>query len=61
MTTKECPSCAMEVKKTAASCPICGYEFPQQKSSIKWIALLMLILFAYPLIRLLMRFIDNLF
>jgi len=57
MATRECPSCAMEVDQNSAKCPICGYEFPQHKSSLKWIALLMLVLFAYPLIRLLLSFI----
>jgi len=61
MATKECPSCGMEVDHAHAVCPICGYEFPQQKSAVKWIALLMLVLFAYPIIRLLMRFIGKLF
>ena len=60
MATKECSSCAMEVDTAVETCPICGYEFPQQKSSIKWIALAMLILFAYPLIRLISRFLSNL-
>ncbi len=54
MATKECPSCAMEIDKQEQACPICGYEFPQQKSSLFWVALLMLILFSYPLIRLLL-------
>jgi len=50
---KECPSCGIEnIDENAEHCPICGYEFPQRGSSLKWIALLMLLLFAYPLIRL---------
>ena len=61
MKIKECPSCAMEVEKQAQVCPICGYEFPQQKSTIRWIALVMLILFTYPLVRLAMRLADYLF
>ena len=60
MATKECSSCAMEVDAELETCPICGYEFPQQKASIKWVALAMLILFAYPLFRLISRFLNNL-
>lgn len=59
MATKECPSCAMDIDHAATVCPICGYEFPQRKSSLKWIALLMLLLFAYPLLRLAIRFLSH--
>jgi len=27
---KECPSCAMEIEKASAVCPVCGYEFPSR-------------------------------
>jgi len=52
---KECPGCAMPVPKDAKVCPYCGYEFPEQKSSLKWVAIAMAVLFAYPLIRLMLR------
>jgi RNA polymerase subunit RPABC4/transcription elongation factor Spt4 len=44
-TTKECPSCAMEVEKKSNICPICGYEFAEYSSTIKWLALLLIIAF----------------
>ncbi len=40
----ECPSCALEVEGTPTECPYCGYEFPQQKSSIKMVAWLLIVL-----------------
>ncbi|GBD93644.1 hypothetical protein BMS3Abin05_01228 [bacterium BMS3Abin05] len=52
---KECPGCALPVDKAADVCPYCGYEFPEQKSSLKWAAILLAIIFAYPLLRLLLR------
>lgn len=61
MSRKECPSCAMEIDAKNQRCPICGYEFPQQKTSIKWIAVLLIVLFTYPLIRLVLRVVENLF
>ncbi len=42
--TMECPSCAMEIDPKSRECPICGYEFPRQNSSIKWVAILLLLL-----------------
>lgn len=55
MALKECPSCAVDIDRTAEHCPICGYEFPKQKSFFKWVALLLILLFVYPLIRLLLN------
>ena len=50
---RECPNCAMEVPKDSRHCPICSYEFPRPKSrSFKWIAIVLIILFLIPLIRL---------
>jgi len=43
--TKECPSCAMEVDKQYKTCPICGYEFAEYSSTVKWVALLLIIAF----------------
>ncbi|MDZ7721358.1 MAG: hypothetical protein U5R06_00675 [candidate division KSB1 bacterium] len=51
MAKKECPSCAVEIEKQEEICPICGYEFPQPKSTLKWIALGMLILFIWILLK----------
>lgn len=34
----------MEVDRDAEICPICGYEFPQQPTSIKVMAWIMVIL-----------------
>jgi len=42
---KECPSCAMEIPSNEKSCPICGYEFTEQRGFIKWTAILLLIVF----------------
>ncbi|HNR69200.1 MAG TPA: zinc ribbon domain-containing protein [bacterium] len=50
---KECPSCATEIEDGAPVCPICGYEFARTKGSIKWVALILVLLFIWPLIRLL--------
>ena len=44
MKTKECPSCAMEIDKNARVCPICGYEFPQQKVGFQILAILLILL-----------------
>jgi RNA polymerase subunit RPABC4/transcription elongation factor Spt4 len=44
MTKKECPSCAMEVDKDAAACPICGYEFSHSGGATRWVAIALLIL-----------------
>jgi hypothetical protein len=55
----ECPSCAVKVEKKNDVCPICGYEFPQQKSNVKYVVLVLVILFSYPLIRLLMNLLKS--
>ena len=50
---RECPNCATEVPKDSRHCPICSYEFPPPKSrSSKWIAIVLIILFLIPLVRL---------
>lgn len=51
---KECPSCALDVPAGAEECPYCQYEFPREKPGLKYAALLIALLFAWPLIRLLM-------
>jgi RNA polymerase subunit RPABC4/transcription elongation factor Spt4 len=49
---QECPSCAMMVDEGLDECPICGYEFPQPSSGIKWVAIaLLLVLAGYFLIQ----------
>lgn len=41
--TKECPSCAMEIDKSEKVCPICQYEFPLQPKAVQWVAILLII------------------
>lgn len=45
MKTKECPSCAMEVDAKSKECPICGYEFAEFGSGVKWVAILLIVIF----------------
>lgn len=47
---KECPSCAMEIDAGNTVCPVCGYEFPQTNPALKWVVILLVILFALYLI-----------
>jgi len=56
---QECPSCGVEIEKGHEVCPICGYEFPAGKSTVKWVAIIMVILFAWPLIKLLLRLLGR--
>jgi RNA polymerase subunit RPABC4/transcription elongation factor Spt4 len=51
MKKKECPSCAMEVDAKATICPVCGYEFPVQNKIYILVAIILLILSAWFLIR----------
>ena len=48
MPTRECPSCALEYEYEAGHhpdrCPYCGYEFPEEKRSVKSFALLFAVL-----------------
>lgn len=44
MKKKECPSCAMEVDDKSKECPICGYEFPGFSISVKFIAILLILI-----------------
>lgn len=43
---RECPSCALEYDAADDPdvCPYCGYEFPEQKSYVPWVALLFVLL-----------------
>ena len=51
---RECPNCAVDVPRGSRRCPICGYEFPRPKSRLfKWIAIVLIILFLIPLVRML--------
>ena len=43
---KECPSCAMEVDGTSKVCPICGYEFGGYSPTVKWVAIVLLVITA---------------
>ena len=59
MSQKECPSCGIEIDKEHTVCPICQYEFPVSKVNIKIIAVILIILFLYPVIRLLVNLISK--
>jgi len=45
MKKKECPSCAMEIDIKNTECPICGYEFSDHAPWVKWLAILLILLF----------------
>ena len=49
----ECPSCALDIEKDAETCPYCGYEVPQQKAGLNYIAILIVLLMLWPLFKLL--------
>ncbi len=56
---RECPSCASMVSDDEERCLICGYEFPtiaRGRNWRGWVAIVLLLIFVYPLI----RFIINL-
>ena len=56
---KECANCAVEIPRDSRRCPICGYEFPQPKSRLfTWVAIILIILFLIPLIRLIISFLK---
>jgi len=59
MSQKECPSCGIEIDKEHIVCPICQYEFPRTKFNMKIIAVILIILFLYPLIRLFVNLISR--
>jgi RNA polymerase subunit RPABC4/transcription elongation factor Spt4 len=51
MKTKECPACAMMVDVESKACPICSYEFTESnKGNLKWMAILLAVLFLLYLI-----------
>lgn len=43
MKKKECPSCAMEIEAGLKTCPICQYEFPRYSTSMRWTAILLVV------------------
>lgn len=48
--TFECPSCALQVEGDRSDydrCPYCNYEFPEQKTSIKAVAILLVVLMIF--------------
>lgn len=49
--TRECPSCALEVDRSADVCPYCGYEFPEQKSGVSIVAWVLVLLLLWPAIK----------
>lgn len=52
---KECPSCGLAFEDEGAeTCPYCAYEFPQEKASLKWVAVLLAVLLAWPVFQLVM-------
>ena len=60
--TKECPGCAMEIDADETVCPICQYEFPQQKSNNVWVGLMLLALsLIYPVYSLIKKIVVSLF
>ena len=50
--TMECPSCALDIDADADVCPYCGYDLPQQKASRIYMAVVMIGLLAWPVIKL---------
>ncbi|MFY0688153.1 MAG: hypothetical protein JXQ90_13360 [Cyclobacteriaceae bacterium] len=50
MKKKECPSCAMNIDASEKVCPICQYEFTQTSMGVKWVAILLVLLFLFYLI-----------
>ncbi len=52
MKKKECPSCAMEIEPQETVCPICGYEFPKQNNGLKYLAVIIVIIFLLFIIKL---------
>jgi RNA polymerase subunit RPABC4/transcription elongation factor Spt4 len=50
MKKKECPSCAMNIESKSKVCPICGYEFAEFSPVIKWVAILLVVIFLLFLI-----------
>lgn len=35
----------MDVDTRSSVCPVCGYEFPRQSGTLKWVAIAIVILF----------------
>jgi len=56
MSKIECPSCAMETESGQESCMYCGYEFPVDSVSRRWMAWVMAFLMILPLLYILRRF-----
>lgn len=55
---KECPGCAVAVEEHLERCPICGYEFPVAGRRRKWAAIVLLIVFSYPLLQAVRRMVQ---
>lgn len=51
MKKKECPSCAMMVDTNSKECPVCGYEFTDTPTGYKWIAVLLVLIFLFFILR----------
>ncbi len=53
MSTRECPSCAMDVPGGSPSCAVCGYEFPTPRAGVRpaaWLMVALAVLFGVPLL-----------
>ena len=59
MSMIECPSCALEIDAESETCPYCGYELPQQKSSVGVVAIVMVLLLLWPLYKLISYFLAG--
>lgn len=50
---RECPSCALEFEDTGnvKRCPYCDYEFPRRRTTVQWVAWLLVLLLLWPAIK----------
>jgi RNA polymerase subunit RPABC4/transcription elongation factor Spt4 len=48
--TRECPSCAIEIDADSDICPYCGYDLPRERTGVKWVAALLIILMIFYLV-----------
>lgn len=51
MKTKECPSCAMLIDAKSKVCPICKHEFARNSIGVRIVAILLVLLLIYLLLR----------
>jgi len=61
MIKKECPGCAVEIDENDMICPICQYEFPQKKSKVVVVGLILISLaLIYPIYSFIKKIIASL-